>query len=131
MHDNALVKAIIEWLTDKKAEHIKIYHIEKNSGYTDYAIVCEASADMHVRAVAHHILDNVKLHGIQLLSKEGMEFAHWTLIDLGEAIIHIFLPQTRQFYHIDELFCKLSSSNAEYTEEATSDTSNTTIKVSQ
>jgi len=113
LHDNALVKAIVEWLTDKKAEQIKVYHIEKNSGYTDYAIVCEAIADMHVRAVANHVLDNVKLHGVPLLSKEGIEFAHWALIDLGEAIIHIFLPQTRQFYHIDELFSKLSSGNTE------------------
>ncbi|MBM4404394.1 MAG: ribosome silencing factor [Candidatus Cloacimonetes bacterium] len=113
MLENALVKAAAEWLADKKAERIKIYHIEKNSGYTDYAIVCEASADLHVRAVANHVIDNVKLLGMPLLSKEGIEFAHWSLIDLGEVIIHVFLPQTREYYHIDELFSRLSSDPAE------------------
>lgn len=108
MQDNPLVTAIIEWLTEKKAKQINVYHIEKSSGYTDYAIVCEGNADTHIRAIANNVLDNVKTYGLAVLSKEGIEYAHWALIDLGEVIVHIFLPSIRQIYHIDELFGKLS-----------------------
>lgn len=96
------VKLIIEWLTEKKAENISAYDFSVKNSFTDYVIVCEGQADLHVRAIGNHILDMVKEHHFSLLSKEGVDYSHWLLVDLGDVIIHIFMPETRQYYKIDE-----------------------------
>jgi len=101
------VEAIIEWLQEKKAENIKIYDVENKSGYTDVIIVCEGSADIHNRAIAQYLIDNAKEYHLSVLSKEGMDYGQWVLIDLGDVVVHIFLPQTRDYYNIDDLFDKV------------------------
>ncbi len=98
----AKVELIVEWLVEKKAENISTYDFTGKGSFTDYVIICEGQADLHVRAIGNHILDMVKEHHFPLLSKEGIEYSHWVLVDLGEIIIHIFLPETRQYYKIDE-----------------------------
>ncbi len=96
------VKLIIEWLAEKKAENISAYDFSGKNSFTDFVIVCEGQADLHVRAIGNHILDMVKEHHFTLLSKEGVDYSHWFLVDLGDVIIHIFMPETRLYYKIDE-----------------------------
>jgi ribosome-associated protein len=96
------VKLILEWLVEKKAENIISYDLSAKNTYTDFIIVCEGQADLHVRAIGNHVLDQVKEHHFYLLSKEGLEYANWVLIDLGDVIIHIFLPEKREYYKIDD-----------------------------
>ena len=96
------VKLIIEWLAEKKAEKITSYDVSVKNSFTDYIIVCEGQADLHVRAIGNYVLDKVKDNHFFLLSKEGIEYSHWFLVDLGDVIVHIFLPETRQYYKIDE-----------------------------
>jgi ribosome-associated protein len=96
------VRMVLEWLVEKKAENISTYDFTGKNSYTDFIIICEGQADLHVRAIGNHILDMVKENHFSLLSKEGIEYSHWVLVDLGEIIIHIFLPETREYYKIDE-----------------------------
>lgn len=96
------VELIVGWLAEKKAENISAYDFAGKNSYTDYVIICEGQADLHVRAIGQYILDMVKEHHFSLLSKEGIDYSHWVLVDLGEIIIHIFLPETREYYKIDE-----------------------------
>ncbi|MFB3844962.1 MAG: ribosome silencing factor [Candidatus Cloacimonadaceae bacterium] len=96
------VKLILSWLVEKKAEQIKTYDFTDKLFFTDYVIICEGQADLHVRAIGNYLLEKVKENHYHLLSKEGLEYAHWVLLDLGEVIIHIFLPETRQYYQLDE-----------------------------
>lgn len=100
----------MEWLSDKKAENIQVYDVEKTSGYTDVVIICEGAADLHNQAIANHLLDMAKENHLLVLSKEGMDFGHWVLIDIGDVVVHIFLPDTRREYKIDELFAKVRAS---------------------
>ena len=104
MTENVRVQAIIEWLAEKKAENVKFYDVQKVSSYTDMIIVCEGNADLHVRAIANYLISAAKEYHLKLISKEGLEFSHWVLLDFGDIVVHIFLPQTRLFYRIDELF---------------------------
>jgi ribosome-associated protein len=96
------VKMIVEWLAEKKADNISTYDFNGKGFFTDYVIICEGQADLHVRAIGNHILEKVKENHFYLMSKEGIDYSHWVLVDLGEIIIHIFLPETRQYYKIDE-----------------------------
>ncbi|MDD2332312.1 MAG: ribosome silencing factor [Candidatus Cloacimonetes bacterium] len=110
MANNIQIQAIIEWLVEKKAENIKVYDVEEHSGYTDVVIVCEGSADLHNRAIANHLIDMAKENKLKVFSKEGLEYGHWVLIDLGDIVVHVFLPQTREYYKLDELMEKVKNS---------------------
>ncbi len=107
MQDNTKVKAILEWLAEKKAENIKVYDVHKTSGYTDIIVVCEGTADVHNKAIANHLIDEAKASKFRVLSKEGVDNGQWVLIDVGDIIVHIFLPQVREHYKIDDLFAQV------------------------
>lgn len=113
MSDNTKLEAVLEWLTEKKAENIKVYDVHKTSGYTDVIVVCEGSADMHNRAIATHLIDEAKSHKYQVISKEGIDYGQWILIDVGDLIVHIFLPHVREHYKIDDLFEKVRQHHTE------------------
>lgn len=104
MTNQIKVEAIIEWLSEKKADNIKLYDVENKSSYTDVIIVCEGSADVHNRAIAGHLIEMAKEHKLSVLSKEGMDNGQWVLIDLIDVVVHIFLAKTREYYNVDELF---------------------------
>ena len=87
---------------EKKAEGVNTYDLTSKNSFTDYIIVCEGQADLHVRAIGNYLLDMAKEYHFSVLSKEGLEHAHWALVDLGDIIIHIFLPETREYYKIDD-----------------------------
>ncbi|HNZ07137.1 MAG: ribosome silencing factor [Candidatus Cloacimonetes bacterium] len=107
MADNTKLNAILGWLNEKKAENISVYDVQKSSGYTDVIIVCEGAADLHNQAIANHLLDMAKANHFHVMSKEGMEFGRWVLIDVGDVVVHIFLSDTRSYYDIDKLFKKV------------------------
>ncbi len=109
MENNVKLEAILTWLSDKKAENIRIYDLKEKSDYTDVIVVCEGSADVHNKAIANHLIDMAKEHHLHVLSKEGIDYGHWILIDIGDLIVHIFLPFTREYYKIDELFEKIKT----------------------
>lgn len=108
--DNIKLEAILGWLTDKKAENIRVYDVEKVSNYADRIVVCEGNADLHNKAIANHLLDLAKENKLSVLGKAGLEFGQWVLVDLGDIIVHIFLPERREFYKIDQLFDQLAHS---------------------
>lgn len=113
MADKIKLEAIMQWLTDKKAENIRVYDVEERSDYTDLIIVCEGSADLHNKAIASHVVEMAKAAGLGVLSKAGIEYGQWVLIDIGDVIVHIFLSETRDYYKIDELFEQIKSHKAE------------------
>ncbi|HNX37937.1 MAG TPA: ribosome silencing factor [Candidatus Cloacimonadota bacterium] len=113
MSENTKLEAVLGWLTEKKAENIKVYDVHKTSGYTDVIVVCEGSADMHNRAIASHLIDEAKAAKFQVISKEGIDYGQWILIDVGDLVVHIFLPHVREHYKIDDLFEKVRLHHSE------------------
>ncbi|NLH93650.1 MAG: Ribosomal silencing factor RsfS [Candidatus Cloacimonetes bacterium ADurb.Bin117] len=106
--DNAKLEAVLTWLAEKQAENIRVYDVGKNSAYTDFIVVCEGTADLHNKAIANHVLDMAKEHKLLVLSKAGLEFGVWVLLDISDVVIHIFLPEKREYYKIDEFFSELA-----------------------
>jgi len=106
--DNAKLEAVLTWLAEKQAENIRVYDVGKNSAYTDFIVVCEGTADLHNKAIANHVLDMAKEHKPLVRSKAGLEFGVWVLLDISDVVIHIFLPEKREYYKIDEFFSELA-----------------------
>jgi len=95
---------IIKWAKEKKAEDIVSIDVKGKSSYTDMLIICSGSNDLHVKAIANNITENVKKEKIGLLASEGMKNASWVLIDLIDIVVHVFNENSRKYYKLEELW---------------------------
>ncbi len=73
-------------------------------GYTDYFIVATGESVLQARAIADEVMKNLKEAGFKMLHMEGYADGGWVLLDYGEVIVHIFMPESRSFYEIEKLW---------------------------
>ncbi|MDD3049840.1 MAG: ribosome silencing factor [Candidatus Cloacimonetes bacterium] len=101
-----LDQMVIDWIEEKKAEHIEVIDVSQKSHYTDCVIVCTAQGELHLNAIAEHVIAEAKKTGKMILGKEGLEGSKWGLIDLGEVVLHIFDEEKRNFYKLEDFLNK-------------------------
>lgn len=89
-------------LERKKAENVVVLETKDKTVIADYFVICSANSDTHAKALAEAIEE--KLVGKGDISLEGMGERKWSLIDCGDVIIHIFLPEAREYYRLEELW---------------------------
>ncbi len=104
--NSKIFKTIIAAIQEKKGENIVSLDLRKvTEAVSDFFIICEASSQPQVRAIAHHIEDQVReLCGERIFHKEGMENLQWVLIDYVNVVVHVMLPENRKFYAIEEMW---------------------------
>lgn len=106
---------IIEGIRDKKGKNIIQLDLRRlDDAPADFFIICEGDSNTHVKAISDSIHKKVKdeLHTMPSHT-EGSSNARWILMDYFNTIVHVFYPETRQFYDIEQLW-----SDAETTEFA-------------
>jgi ribosome-associated protein len=101
-----LAQTIIEGIQERKGEDIVKINLSKIKNiFTDYFVICSGNSNTHVRALSESIEKEVKEKlGMDAYHKEGMENSFWVLLDYGNIIVHIFQPETRDFYNLEELW---------------------------
>lgn len=101
-----LIDTIVESLQDKKGLDIVVIDMSKMSDTICHAfVVCTGSSPSQVQALAQHVGENVRSRlGVSPVAVDGMRNAHWVAIDYSEVIIHVFLPDAREFYDIENLW---------------------------
>lgn len=100
----AIAAKVVAVLEDMKANDIVTIDVRHLTSITDAMIVASGRSDRHVRAIADAIVERCKAAGIEPLGIEGAEGGEWILIDLADAIVHVMLPRTRNFYEIEKLW---------------------------
>jgi ribosome-associated protein len=88
----------------KKAFDVKILDLRKLSAVTDFFVICSAQVDIHAKAVADSILENLEKKGIKVWHNEGYQTSRWILLDYVDVVVHIFLKETRDFYALEKLW---------------------------
>ncbi len=101
--DGGVLALILNSLEDSKAEEIASLDLAGKSALADYMVVASGRSHRHVGAVADHLLRDMKLAGYTNIRIEGMPHCDWVLIDIGDAVIHIFRPEVRSFYNIEKM----------------------------
>jgi ribosome-associated protein len=104
--ENALLQSIIEGIQEKKGKNICTIQLKGMPGAVcDYFVICEGNTPTQVSAVADSIDEMAKKKtGENPLRVHGKQLAEWVGIDYGSIIVHIFLPELRRFYNIDNLW---------------------------
>ena len=89
---------------DKKASDITVLEVRDIFSIADYFVLCTVNSKPQARAVAEEIDRQLKEEGCRHLGIEGREDASWILLDFGGIVVHIFLPETREYYQIEMLW---------------------------
>ena len=91
--------------SDKKAAEIRILDLREVVGYTDYFVVCSGGTERQTKAIhdaVHEVLQ--KEHGLLPRRVEGDREARWVLMDYLDCVVHIFTPEARAFYRLEQLW---------------------------
>lgn len=105
MNPNEIVKHICEELLEHKAQELEVLHIEHLTTLTEYFVICTATSTTQVRALSDYV--EVKLkhdYDVAPHHTEGFESNSWVLLDYGSVVLHVFLPEAREFYNLERLW---------------------------
>jgi len=95
---------IAQAIYDKKGFNILALDIRDVSNLTDYFVIAEGNVDRHVKAIAQEVKDQLKEIGYEPLHMEGDATSDWIVMDYGNILIHLFIPEMRQKYRLEELW---------------------------
>lgn len=95
---------VLESLENSKAENVTSLDIAGKSALGDFMVIVSGRSNRHVMAIADHLIDDLKAAGQGKMRVEGLETGDWVLIDAGDIIVHIFRPETREFYNLEKMW---------------------------
>ncbi|MGE5124252.1 MAG: ribosome silencing factor [Acidobacteriaceae bacterium] len=99
-----MARAVVDHLEEKKAEDLVLIDIINLAIFADYFVICSGTSDRMLNALAKSVLEYLEL-GYHVSAKiEGEPRDGWILIDAGDIIIHIFSPEQRNYYKLEDLW---------------------------
>jgi ribosome-associated protein len=97
---------IVDTLEEKKGEDILLLDIHEISDFADYFVICSGTSDRMLKALADGVLEQVKKQLHLRGNLEGESHDGWLLIDYGGVVLHLFSPDRRDYYRLEELWNK-------------------------
>jgi ribosome-associated protein len=105
MTPEEITQAVAEYASDAKAEEIVQLDLRGLTSVADYFVICTGRSDRQVKAIHDRIHLGMKnQHGSLPTRVDGAGQAQWVLMDYGDVIVHIFMPETRDFYRLEQLW---------------------------
>jgi len=99
-----LLSLILTSLDDDKAEDVVTIGLAGKSAMADHMVVASDRSSRQVTAMAEHLADRLKADLGRSVRMEGKETGDWVLIDCGDAIVHLFRPEVRDFYQLEKMW---------------------------
>ncbi|WP_151670593.1 ribosome silencing factor [Nitrincola schmidtii] len=104
MQTEQLIEKVQTILDDMKARDLVMIDVKGKSSVTDYMIIVSGTSRRHVLSMANEVLQKVKELGIKPMGSEGQEGGDWVLVDLGDIVVHVMMPDARSFYDLERLW---------------------------
>ena len=100
----SLLKEVVAWLDDAKAEEIVTIDLAGKSTLGDFMVIASGRTDRHVGGIAEQLRQKLKAAGVDTVRVEGTETCDWVIADAGDIIIHVFRPEVRDFYKLEKMW---------------------------
>lgn len=100
-----LAKILVDAIVDKHGSDILLLDVQPKCIFADYFLLCNGENDRQLRAMLNSVLEEAKKTAETLPNGvEGVPEGGWVLVDFGAVIVHIFAPETRRYYQLEELW---------------------------
>lgn len=107
MQTDTLKSLVVEALEELKARDVVELDVAALTSVTDVMVVASGTSSRHVGALANNVVEKAKEAGLRPLGVEGQQSGEWVLVDLGDVIVHVMMPDTRQLYDLERLWADL------------------------
>jgi ribosome-associated protein len=104
MAEDTLLRDIVKYLDDKKAEDIEIFKIAEKSSLADYLVIATANSNTHANALADFILQELKGQQIQPYGLDGYKVSKWICVDFGSILLNIMCEDERNYYNLESIW---------------------------
>ena len=104
MSADELTTLVIDALDDLKGLNTVTLDVRELTNMMDYLVICSGSSNRHVKSLADNVVREAKATGNQPIGVEGEDAGEWVLVDLGDVVVHVMLPATRDFYDLERLW---------------------------
>jgi len=99
-----MARMIVTSLEDKKGEDILLLDIHEISDFADYFVICSGTSDRMLQGLADGVLEQVRKQYSIRGRVEGSPQDGWVLVDYGDVVLHLFSPERRDYYRLEELW---------------------------
>ncbi|WP_085283273.1 ribosome silencing factor [Colwellia chukchiensis] len=104
MQSSDLLTFVTEKIEDMKGRDLVTLDVAKKSSFADYMLVCSGNSKRHVISIAQSLVIECRAAGVEALGVEGNDIGEWSLVDLGDIIVHIMTDDTRDQYQLEQLW---------------------------
>jgi len=101
---NELVHEVVDIIEGKKATNILTLDMRDLTSLADYYVLCDGSSTRQINAIVDELMKELKKAGSWRAGFEGTPESGWMLIDFGSVVVHIFSPEQRAYYQLEELW---------------------------
>ena len=108
LDSESLAHRAVDILSDHKALDLALLDISRTATFTDYFVIATAQSPLQFSALADYLEKELKPEGHDLRHREGSPDSGWLLLDFGDIIVHIFSPDQRQYYRLEDLWGRTS-----------------------
>ncbi len=95
---------VLDAAREKKTENLIVLDLRLSDAFTDYFVICSGRSTRQVKAIVDGIEQRLKAIGRRPAHIEGYAGGEWVLIDCFDFIVHVFTPETRDFYALERLW---------------------------
>ena len=91
-------------LDDDKAEEAVFIELTGKTSIADFMVIASGTSQRHISVMAERLVKKMKGAGFHSVAVEGLSACDWVLLDLGDVIVHLFVPEVRAFYNLEKLW---------------------------
>lgn len=104
LHGKELLSVAINKALDKKSEKCVVLELQRSSYIADWIYITESDNPIQNKAIAENIIVGLKQNGTPPWHVEGLEEGRWILIDYSDVVVHIMLPEVREYYQLETMW---------------------------
>lgn len=100
-----LAHLLVDTIVDKKGSDILLLDIRDHAVFADYFLICNGENERQLKTLAENVAQDAKDEArVKALGIEGEPANGWVLVDFGDLVVHLFSPQSRNYYRLEEIW---------------------------